>query len=384
MNYSNRSQNLKNLIPLSERLLSEDVPKGYIDMTASVPPFPVPGVLLNAAQEIIRSENMSYTHTPGLESLRKIIAETQGIPHALKQVTVTTGTSEALFCTLAALVEEGDECLIPDLSLQAHASAVEFFGATVVRYSIDITQAEQANAETIMSHVTENTKLILINNPLIATGQYISLASFTELTDFCRRRGIYIVVDESFSEITYKQSCRLPLANEEPHIIRFSSMTKLFNMSGMRIGWLIAAPEVSEAINSVRYISSTCANTLSQRIALRMLEGKGLESRERILEILSSRRKLMLETLKNKNLNHFPTPIFGYYIFLNYQKELKTTYSSVSFVQMLKDRKSLIVTPGSYFGPAGEGHIRISFTNTEDNIQKSVTYIRELIDELNL
>jgi aspartate/methionine/tyrosine aminotransferase len=242
----------------------------------------------------------------------------------------------------------------------------------------------QIRAEEIITMIGERTKAILVNNPLIATGQLFHPDEFAVLSRHCKAAGIYILVDESFYEIHYPGYDSASFAGHDDHVISFSSMTKLFSMSGLRIGWLFAAPEITEAVNSVRYISSTCANTFSQRFALRMVGGLGAENREKLLSLLQNRRKLMLETLQQHGFQNYVKPYAGYHVLLNIQKELRKPCPDTEFVQTLRDRHEVIVTPGSRFGAAAEGYIRISFATDEANIQRGVAEIRACVDEYNL
>lgn len=384
MNFSERTKYLQGLIWSSERILSGSFPKGYIDLSSSVPPFPVPGVLLNAAQEIIRSENLNYTVTYGLPNLREALAEKHNISWGAPGITITTGTSEALFCVLAALINPGDELLVPSLTLRAHKAVSMFFGGTIREYPVSMETPHQIMAADLIALISDKTRAILINNPLIATGQLFHPDEFAILSAYCKESGIPILVDESFYEIHYPGYESASFAGHDDHVITFSSMTKLFSMSGLRIGWLFAEPGINEAINSVRYISSTCANTFSQRFALRMVSGLGAENREKLLSILQNRRKLMLETLQQNGLSHFVKSNAGYHILLNIRKELKKDLSDEEFVLILQERYGVIVTPGNRFGSAAEGYIRISFATDETSIQRGVAAIRECIDALNL
>ncbi|MEA2077511.1 MAG: pyridoxal phosphate-dependent aminotransferase [Candidatus Marinimicrobia bacterium] len=384
MNFSTRIQHLQDLIGSSERLLSEAIPKGHIDMTSSVPPFPVPGVLLNAAQEIIRSENMNYTETYGLPKLREALAKKYELAWGIGGVTITTGTTEAIFCILATLLDPNDELLVPSLTLRAHESVSYFFSGTVREYPVSMETPYPITAEALITLITDKTKAILVNNPLIATGQLFNPKEFEKLSAYCEERGIFILVDESFYEIRFAGSESRSYAGYADHVITFSSMTKLFSISGLRIGWLFAKPEITEAINSVRYISSTCANTFSQRFALKMVNGLGQETKEKLLSILQNRRKLMLETLEQHGFTQFVRSKAGYFILLNIKHELKNPISDTDFVRILKERHEVIVTPGSLFGSAAKGYIRISFATEETNIQKGIAAIRECINAQNL
>lgn len=384
MKFSTRIQHLQDLIGSSERILRDEIPKGHIDMTSSVPPFPVPGVILNAAQEILRSEDLNYTETFGLPVLREALAKKHNLKWGLAGTTITTGTTEALFCVLAALLDPEEELLVPSLTLRAHESVGHFFSGTVREYPLSLETKYAVTADKLIGIIGEKTRAILINNPLIATGQMFDEAEFAKLSSYCEEHDIYILVDESFYEIRFSGNHSFSFSGYADHVIVFSSMTKLFSISGLRIGWLFAHPDITKAVNSVRYISSTCANTFSQRLALRMVNGLGDETKEKLLSILQNRRKLMLETLEHNNLKDYIHSEAGYFILINIKPELKNQMSDVRFSKILNEQCGILVTPGSHFGPLAEGYIRISFAIEECNIQKGVAAIRSCIDSLNV
>ena len=352
-------------------------------MTSSMPPFPVPGIILNAAQEILRSENLNYTETFGLPVLREALANKHQLEWGVAGTTITTGTTEALFCVLAALLDPEDELLVPSLTLRAHEAVGHFFSGTVREYPVSLATAHAVTAEKMIEMIGDKTRAILINNPLIATGQLFDKNEFDKLSIYCREHDIYILVDESFYEIRYSANHCCSFAGYDDHVITFSSMTKLFSISGLRIGWLFAHPEITKAVNSVRYISSTCANTFSQRLALRMVKGLGEETKDKLISILHNRRKLMLETLAQNEFKHFVNANAGYFILLNVKDELDDKMSDVRFSKILNEKHCILVTPGSHFGPLAEGYIRISFAIEEVDIQKGVAEIRKCINKLN-
>ncbi|HDR04975.1 MAG TPA: pyridoxal phosphate-dependent aminotransferase, partial [Candidatus Marinimicrobia bacterium] len=158
--------------------------------------------------------------------------------------------------------------------------------------------------------------------------------------------------------------------------------SKLFSMAGWRIGWILAHPSMLRRINAFRKFLITCAPTISQRMAIRFFKGGGREIRDKILSILDNRRKLMIDTMRQKGLNAFQEPIAGYYLFFNYQAHLQNAISSNEFALRLSRNHGVAVMPGGLFGNDGEGFIRISFAADEKSIQEGIQKIKETIDEL--
>jgi aspartate/methionine/tyrosine aminotransferase len=173
------------------------------------------------------------------------------------------------------------------------------------------------------------------------------------------------------------------MSGYNPNVITFTSISKLFSMTGWRLGWIIGTEELLEPVNFLRNYSTTCAPAISQRVAIRILEGAGSEHRDKILSILANRKKLMRELLTQHEFYAATTPLGGYFLFLNYQEYCKKTISSIDFANLLLEKYKVAVVPGIYFGEEGEGHIRIAFATDEKSIQEGFARIRQCLTDLN-
>lgn len=377
-----QKNNLSQIGDTSSWSITTKVPKGHINFSISEPNFPTPGTIRNAAQEIVLSEDLSYSPTQGMEELRELISSRFQYPHKIEGCTIATGASEALYSVIYSMVKPGDTVLIPGIGNPSYQAVVEFLGAQPVRYPISLEEKIQFRAEELEHLCTEKVKAILINSPLDPTGQVETYEEITKIANSCESRGIYLILDESYHEIVFDH--RIPnFSGFGKNVIIFSSLSKLFSMAGWRIGWILSHPEIAARINNFRKFVTTCAPTISQRVALRIFQGAGKESSDKIISFLANRRKLMIEMMKNEELHTFQDPVAGYYLFFNYQALLKVPVSSFEFTRRLSEDHSVSVVPGIIFGEPGEGHIRISFATDERSIQDGIKRIKEMILSIN-
>ncbi|BFN37650.1 pyridoxal phosphate-dependent aminotransferase [Fidelibacter multiformis] len=362
--------------------ITHKISRDVINFAMSEPHFPMPANIRNAAQEIVLSEDLSYTDTAGLPPLRELIAQAYKLPDKGYGVSVTGGASEALFSGVMALSEPGDEILIPVVGNPSYEVVVSLAECTPVRYPIQIDKRIPVLPERICSLFTDKTRMIILNTPMDPTGQVVDKIVLENIADICLEKGILCMIDESYREITY-ESKAFSLSGYNPNVITFTSISKLFAMTGWRLGWIIGSEELMEPVNFLRNYSTTCAPAISQRVAIRILEGVGSEHRDKILSILANRKKLMRDLLTQHEFYAATTPLGGYFLFLNYQEYCKKTISSIDFSNLLLEKYKVAVVPGIYFGEEGEGHIRIAFATDEKSIQEGFARIRQCLTDLN-
>jgi aspartate/methionine/tyrosine aminotransferase len=363
--------------------ITNKVPKGTINFAISEPTFPMPGAIRNAVQEIVLSEDLSYSPVEGLEELRDMVASRFQYSYKAEGVTISAGASEALYSIMASLSCSGDTILLPSVGNPSYRAVAELLGLQVQTYPIHFGQSLQFRTEEIEALLSADIRIILVNTPLDPTGQVFTHEEMTKLANSCAEFGIYLLVDESYHEIYFDHRVQ-NLSGYGENVIFFSSLSKLFSMAGWRIGWILSHPTILRRINAFRKFMITCAPTISQRMAIRLFKGTGRESRDKILSILDNRRKLMIETMRQKGLNAFQEPVAGYYLFFNYQAHLQNSLSSSAFAARLSGDYNVAVMPGALFGKDGEGFIRISFAADEKSIQDGIQKIKEIIDELQL
>jgi len=360
--------------------ITSKVPKGFINFSISEPNFPTPAVIRNEAQAIVLSEDLSYSPTPGLDELRELVAERYDYHAGRAGVTISSGASEALYSIMMTLVRPGDEVLLPSVGNPNYESVVLLTHGIVKRYNVNMRAKPYLRSEELLEFITDKTRVLLLNSPLDPSGQILNQEEFTAISNLCADRGISIVLDFSYHEILY-DSRSLSFKNINDNVIIFSSLSKVFSLTGWRIGWILSSPATALRLNAIRNLISTCAPTISQRLAIRFFKGLAREHFDKILNILSNRRKLMIESLRSADLNSFMEPSGGYYLFLSLEDAIESDMSCELFSRELAKKKEVAVVPGYLFGAAGSRSIRISFATDESSIQNGVKRIREMVDE---
>lgn len=184
--------------------ITHKISRDVINFAMSEPHFPMPANIRNAAQEIVLSEDLSYTDTAGLPRLRNLIAQDYKLPEKGYEVSVTGGASEALFSGVMALSEPGDEILIPGLGNPSYEVVVRLAECTPVRYPIQADKRIPVLPERICSLFTDKTRIIILNTPMDPTGQVIDKIVLENIADICLEKGVLCMVDESYREITYE------------------------------------------------------------------------------------------------------------------------------------------------------------------------------------
>ena len=357
--------------------------KDEIDFAIFEPNFPIPAVIRNTAQEIVLSGKLNYTPTEGLEKLRKLIADKFDHKPGPDGVTVTVGASEALYSIITSLIESDDDVLVPSIRNPSYDAVIMLSNGNVSEYKINNADENQFIVSNLEKKINDKTKMIILNNPLDPTGQIISFEDMNKLAEISKEKNILLVVDESYNEIHYSKKKYLTASGLNENVIVYTTLSKLFSMTGWRLGWILSSENISKKLNILRKFSVTCAPTVSQQLAIRILEGVGEKSCDKILSILSNRRKIMIESFYKQGLKSFVEPAGGYYLFFKYNDHLDKPLSSYKFSEMLNKEKSVATVPGKIFGNRGEGYIRVSFATDETNIQKGVMLIKEFIDDLN-
>lgn len=357
--------------------------KDEIDFAISEPNFPVPAVIRNAAQDIVLSSKLNYTSTEGLDKLRKLIAEKFNHEPGPNGITVTVGASEALYSIITSLIKKDDEVLVPALRNPSYDAAIILSNGNISEYKINDADENQFTVSNIEHKINDNTKMIILNNPLDPTGQIISFEDMKKMANLSKEKNIFLVVDESYNEIHYSKKKYLTASGLNENVIVFTTLSKMFSMTGWRLGWILSSENINQKLNILRKFSVTCAPTVSQQLAIRILEGSGEKSSDKILSFLSNRRKLMIESFNKQGLKSFVKPAGGYYLFFKYSDYLDKPIQSEKFSEMLNKEKNVLTIPGKIFGNRGEGYIRIAFATNETSIQRGVILIKEFIDDLN-
>lgn len=357
------------------RRIFDAAPPDAINLGLGQPDLATPPALSLAGIDALARGATGYTTTAGLAELRAAIgAAHPGGPVEPSRVLVTCGSQEALAVACLTLIDPGDEVLCPDPGYPAYPTLVELVGGRARRYRLREEAGFRARAEEIEPLLGARTRLVILGAPANPTGACHRRAELEALLELLRERGVAWISDEVYAGFAYDAPHLSPAELDGEGGVVVSALSKALCMTGWRVGWLVAPPDVMERAVAVHQHLVTCAPTPSQHAGLAAFDERGRRARTQLLERFRRRRALALDELGRAGLRHAP-PDGAFYVFV----DVAAGGPSLDVCRRLLERRRVITIPGIAFGPAGEGWLRLSYAAPEAAI---VAGIRALGEEL--
>jgi len=331
------------------------------------PDFDMPQCVKAAACEALDAGYTHYTHSLGLLELREAICEyyqnTYNVAVDPGNIIVCSGTSPAIFMLFSALVEPGEEIIISDPHYACYPNFIKFIGGVPVTVPVFEEEGFQYRPEAIKEKISPRTKGIFINYPSNPTGNLIS----TERLEAIAGLGPHIVSDEIYHGLVYE--------GKEHSILEFTDrafvlngFSKLYAMTGMRLGYVIVPPEFVRPIQKIHQNFFISANAMVQKAGITALKQAG-EDTARMRDTYNRRRKYMLERIRGLGLGITVEPTGAFYIFANAKHVSNDSYALAFDIL---EKAHVGVAPGIDFGSHGEGYLRFSYATSMENIEKGM------------
>lgn len=347
-----------------------------IHLEVGEPDFDVPTAVKKATIKALEEGATHYTHSMGDLELREAICrhylDAYGVDVSPEQVVVTSGTSPAMMLAFAALLESGDEVIISDPGYACYPNFINFLGGVPAKVPVFEQDGFQLKAEAIREKISQKTRAILINSPSNPTGCLISAPDMKAISGL----SPYIISDEIYHGLVYE--------GQEHSILEFSDrafvlngFSKLYAMTGYRLGYLIAPPQFIRPIQKMQQNFFICAGSLAQRAGIAALEESGDEVKE-MKSIYNSRRKFMIKRLKELGLSVAVEPTGAFYVFANARKFSGDSYHLAFDIL---EKSHVGVTPGVDFGKNGEGYLRFSYANSIKNIEEGLNRLEQYLKD---
>lgn len=356
--------------------------QGAISLTLGQPDFPVPENIKKAMTKAINEDKTGYTANAGILELRNEISNflhSMDINYLADEIAVTVGGSEALLCIFAAFLNAGDKVLIPTPAYPAYESCVKIFGGEVINYNLnsDFT----INFEILERLINEeNPKLLVVSYPSNPTGAVLSIEEKDRLFKILKEKDIYIISDEMYSSLCYEKYYSLAQINElRNRIILVGGFSKMFSMTGLRVGYLCASKYIMDNIMKVHQYNVSCATSISQWGAYEGLLSCTSDVDKMKLDF-QERKEYVYKRLKGFGMD-VTLPRGAFYIFPSIARFSMT---SEEFCHRLLYEGKVAVVPGSAFGTGGEGFIRISYSYSLEALKEGLDRMEEWIKTLNL
>ncbi|MGH4139433.1 pyridoxal phosphate-dependent aminotransferase [Clostridium sp.] len=377
------SNNVKNVEISGIRKFFNKVTKvqGAISLTLGQPDFPVPKNIKNAMISAINENKTEYTANAGILELRQEISNFLGgmdIDYLSDEIIVTVGGSEALMCAFAAFLNPGDKVLVASTAYPAYESCVKIFGGEVVNYNLN--RDFTINFETLSKLINEeNPKLLVVSYPSNPTGAVLSKEERDKLFQLLKEKDIYIISDEIYSSLCYEKYYSITQINElSDRVILVSGFSKMFSMTGLRIGYLCASKYIMENIMKVHQYNVSCAASISQWGAYEGLLSCKNDVNNMKVEF-EKRKEYVYKRLSEMGMD-VTLPKGAFYIFPSI---IKFSMSSEEFCNRLLYEGKVAVVPGSAFGTGGEGFVRISYSYSLEVLKEGLDRMEKWINDLN-
>ena len=352
-----------------------------IHLEIGEPDFPTPAPVVEEACRAMRSGETHYTDARGIAELREAIARhlkqsTGAEVDPSAEVLVTGGVSMALHFVLASILEPGDEVIITDPGYPCYPNFIRFFGAKPV--SLNLREDYSLDTEALNEMVGRNTRAVLINTPSNPTGMYLSREELREVCEIAADAGAWVISDEIYSGLTYDAE-RSPSVLETGYerAVMLDGFSKLYAMTGWRLGYVAAPAELVEQILKLQQNFYISPSSFAQRAALVALSLR--EEVEAMKAEFNRRRKFVFERLRRIPGFRVHEPRAAYYVFPDVSEVAPD--SSALARHLLEDAK-VAVTPGIAFGKRGEGHIRISYAASMQDLEEAMERIEAAVEKL--
>ena len=360
--------------------------EGVISLGVGEPDFDTPWHIREAAIYSIESGKTHYTANQGLLVLREEICAYMKRRFDLnydpvKNVVVTVGGSEAIDIALRAFINPGDEVILTEPSYVAYTPGVELAGGKPVHVKLTHENEFKLTPEQLKAAISEKTKVLLLNYPNNPTGGVMTKEDYELLVPIIKEHNLIVVSDEIYAELTYDGTfCSLANFEEiKDQVIVINGFSKAFAMTGWRVGFTLANEVFTKAMNKIHQYIIMSAPTGAQHGAIEALRHGDIHVQE-MKETYQSRRNFITKGFNRLGLpTHLPHGAF--YIFPDIRK---TGLSSDEFCERLLNEQKVACVPGTAFGEAGEGFIRVSYAYSIEHIKEALTRIEAFLEQFDI
>lgn len=346
-----------------------------VHLEVGEPDFDLPAPISEAVKRALSEGHTHYTHSLGDPELREAIAEhyanRYGVSVEPDRIVVGSGTSPVMMLVFSALLEAGDEVIISDPGYACYPNFIRFAGGVPVPVPVSEEDGFQLSAEAISPRISDRTKAVFINSPSNPTGTVLSAGRMREIADL----GVRVVSDEIYHGLVYEGKEHSILEFTDDAIV-LNGFSKLYAMTGLRLGYLIAPPEFIRPIQKMQQNLFICANSAIQRAGIEALR-KTAEDVARMRQTYNERRRFMIKRLRELGFGIAVEPTGAFYVFAN-ARHLSGDSYNLAFD--ILERAHVGVTPGVDFGANGEGYLRFSYANSLERINDGLNRIEAYLE----
>jgi aminotransferase len=359
--------------------------EGVISLGVGEPDFRTPWQIRNAGIKTLESGKTRYTANRGLEPLRDEISRYVCRKYELtydakSEILVTVGGSEAIDASFRAIINPGDEIIIPTPSYVCYEPMATLTGGVPVMLKTKAENNFKLTPDELLEKISPKTKALVLPYPSNPTGAIMERGDLEAIAEVLRDKDILVISDEIYSELTFSGERHVSIAEIDgmkERTVVINGFSKAFSMTGWRLGYALGPAEIIKEITKIHQYAIMCAPTLSQYAAIEALKNCDREV-ERMRSEYDARRKIIVKGFNELGLScHEPKGAF--YAFPSIKS---TGMSSDEFCEKLLYSKKVALVPGTAFGEAGEGFVRASYCYSIEHIKEALERIKEFLDEL--
>lgn len=355
-----------------------------ISLSVGEPDFTAPDLVADAAVRAIRAGATQYTDALGLLPLREAIAghyaHAFGLDIDPRRIVITVGASAALLLACAALVDEGDEVLMPDPCYPCNRHFVAAFGGAPVLVPSDASRRYQLDAADVTERWGPRTRGVIVASPSNPTGTSMTPPQLAAMLAAVRARGGFAVVDEIYQGLSYDHA-PVSALNFDADVITVNSFSKYFNMTGWRLGWLVAPEALVPVFEKLAQNLFICAPAIAQHAALACFAPESLALYEARRLEFKRRRDYLVPRLRQLGFDVPVMPDGAFYVYAAIDALAHPDrHDSAAFAMTVLREAQVAIVPGADFGVAAPArHVRFSYANKYERIEEAVARIARLL-----
>ena len=353
-----------------------------LSLSVGEPDFPTPAHIVEAGKKALDDGFTKYTSSVGIKELREAVAEKSlkenRIPAKPENVLIAP-TKHTLYMSCMALLEAGDEAIIPDPGWVSYAPMVVLAGAKPVPVRAADEQGFAPSPDDVAELITPRTRLIMLNSPSNPAGSVYPGATMKAIADLAADHDLVVLSDEIYEKILYEGEHVSPASLDGmfDRTVTVNGFSKTYSMTGWRLGWLVAPKPIFKEISKVQEHTITCATAFAQKAGVAALRGPSEPLEKMVAEFRARRDLICAELAKIDRVTCF-RPAGAFYVFPKFDVPLD---DAALGEKLLKEAK-VAITPGSGFGAAGASHERLSYAASRATITESVRRIGEVVAKL--
>ena len=367
---------LQGVQPTLIRQIFERALPDSINFGLGEPDLPTPNFMREEAARVTLEEQNGYTNHAGLLALREKIAEQY--PHLdlqPNQVCVTVGSQEAMTAVFLAIVDDGDEVLIPNPSFPAYENCVKISGGEPVFYRLPAEQDFGFDIEEFKSRITPKTKVAVVISPSNPTGKIFTENDLRQIAEALKDTGIYLISDEIYSDLYFTAEKPRSASEFYDRTIIVSGLSKSLSMTGWRVGWIASSQtDVVKASLTLHGFLTVCTSAISQKASLLGWTEEAEQAKAKAREIYQRRGVFLIDLLDKELGLRGTSPEGAFYTMLDVREIGDDLLIAEKFLQ-----NRVITVPGIAFGTEAKGFLRLSFCNTEERMTEGVKRMKEAL-----